>query len=289
MKGMMDADILIRYMRENHDYLKSLAVKHMGGEPTLHPRFPEMLKESVQHFHRAEVFTNGSKMVDLLTDPDILRYHQTDLINFTINGFTFDPGQFLKYRNYVKQIVLHNVIPLKGVDQFIKRVVAYIGMKDKIYFFLSPDTQINLFDDELADEYREVWVKALNIIIPIFVSEGVGFGFDHSMPRCFFTDEIIKQLPMGFKRMIPGFTTCCSKYGVGLVQANFDLYFCNQTKIKIGSMLDDRGNPKSYPEIMKMVRKGPSKKICNMKELSETCKQCKWLKTCRAGCYYDHL
>lgn len=289
MKGMMDADILIRYMRENTEFLKPLSVKHMGGEPTMHPRFPEMLKESVQHFKVAEVFTNGSKMIELLTDQDILRYHQTGLINFTVNGFTFDPGKFLEYRKYLNGMLLHNVVPLKGVDKFIERMISLAGLKDKINFIISPDTQINLFDDKLGDQYRASWMKALDALIPVFVQMGVNFAFDHSVPRCFFTDEMLKQLDPGFVQMIPHFTTCCSRFGVGLIQANFDVYFCNQTKIKIGSMLDDQGNPKSYPELLEMVSVAPSVKIKNMQIKSDKCSQCEWLITCRAGCYYDHL
>lgn len=289
MKGMMDADILIRYMRENSDFLKPLTVKHMGGEPTLHPRFPEMLKESVQHFKLAEIFTNGSKMVDLFRDQDILRYHQTGLIGFTVNGFTFDPGKFFEYRKYLNHMFLHCVIPMKDTDKFIEKLIAFIGIKDKVTIMLSPDTQINIFDDKLGDQYRKVWAKVLNTIIPIYLQENVMFAFDHSLPRCFFTEEILKQLPTGFKRMIPDFSTCCSKFGVGLIQANFDVYFCNQTEIKIGSMLDEDGNPKSYPELLKMVSVAPSVKIQNMQIKSDKCGNCEWLLTCRAGCYYDHL
>jgi radical SAM protein with 4Fe4S-binding SPASM domain len=290
MKSMMDADILIRYMRENSEYLKPLGVKHMGGEPTLHPRFFEILKESVKHFRRANVFTNGSKMIELFSDQKIKDYHDQGRVEFTINGFTFNVKEFQDYKKFVHLITLHCVVPLEGVDEFIQMVIRYAGFRDKVQILLSPDTQVNLFDDELMERYRKVWIKAVTMIQPLLEQIDLPSELlDHSLPKCFFTEEMLKRLPSWKETIIPSFTTCCSKRSLGLIHTNFDIYQCNQTNIKVGSMLDEKGNPKSYPEILKMVRKGPAIKICNIKKLSDTCKACPDLKTCRAGCYYNHL
>jgi radical SAM protein with 4Fe4S-binding SPASM domain len=285
----MDADILIRYMRENHNHLQPLTVKHMGGEPTMHPRFTDILKESVQHFNQADVFTNGWNMLDLMNDPDILLLHQRNKINFTINGFAFDQEKFSEYQKYLKHVKIHSVIPLEGLTEFYERVFKLVEIREKAFIMLSPDTQINLFDDELVDKYRATWVKALDTIIPVLLANKVYFAFDHCMPKCFFTDEIRNQLTERFQQMIPGFTTCCSQIAVGLIQANFDVYHCNQTQIKIGSMLDKKGNPKTYPELLEMAHQGRLMKFRSMKKISDRCRECPDLNTCRAGCYYNHL
>jgi len=76
---------------------------------------------------------------------------------------------------------------------------------------------------------------------------------------------------------------------MGLIDYNFDLYFCNQTRIKIGSILDDNGEPKLVPEIMETLQKFSCVKTENVKNMSEKCRNCGVVASCKTGCFYNSI
>ena len=82
---------------------------------------------------------------------------------------------------------------------------------------------------------------------------------------------------------------CCSEYILGLIDWNFDLHYCNQTRIKIGSVLNEDGNMLSLPEINEMIRAAPQMKCQAVREYSEKCRNCNALPICKVGCYFNTL
>jgi radical SAM protein with 4Fe4S-binding SPASM domain len=274
-------------MKENSRLLNSEELKVMGGEPTLHPQLVDVVHEAYYHFGKIKLFTNGSTMSKITKDPRMIKTHFEGVTAYLINGHTFEPEKFHEYKDFVTNIVLHCVVPLENVDDFINRVFGFMELGPQINICISPNTQINLFDDNIMEKYRESFVKAATILVPRLGSQF--FGWDHFFPTCFFTQEMIDTL---HAYNVPAWekTGCCSEYILGLIDWNYDLHFCNQTRFKIGSVLDENGNMLPLPVINEMiVKKAPQIKVNNIRKYSEKCRNCSALPYCKIGCYYNVL
>ena len=297
--GVMDADKLIEFWRLNSSFLSRKRVKLMGGEPTLHPRIYEIMHEGCLYFGGVDVFTNGTTMEKITQDPLNLRYHLSGKIHYIINGFTFDLDTFKEYAPFVSQISLHFVIPYDktAMYEIVGKIRKCMELDNRFHFIISPDTQVDIFDDEIQERYREVWLEAIKTIIPALMSRGFGFNYDHILPMCFYNQEMLDFLhsvPVHDNNaMVDGIhsmkITCCGDVQMGLIFPNFDIYFCNQTRMYVGNLLNENGTPKGMPEILEMLQPFSKKKTDNVKNLSEKCNGCPVVASCKTGCYYTTL
>ncbi len=287
--GEMDADVFIKFMKENHNYLTDFELKVMGGEPTLHPRLIDVVHEAYYHYRIVKLFTNGSNMSIIAKDPRMIKTHFEGVTLYLINGHTFEPEKFHEYKEYIRNVVLHCVIPLDNVSDFINRVFRFMELSPQIHIALSPDTQVNLFDDSIMEKYRESWMTAMLSLVPVLLKRGGFYGFDHLFPMCFFTQEMLDVLHENNMDDCHTLTHCCSEFFLGLIDWNFDLHYCNQTRFKIGNVLDKDGNMLSLPEINQMIKTAPQMKCNNIRKLSEKCRNCVALPVCKVGCYYNVL
>lgn len=287
---VMDADILLRFMKENSSELGTSTIKIMGGEPTLHPKVLDIIKEACNHYWRVELFTNGTKMKGIVSDPIITKFHFQRILTHTINGFTFNVNEFLSYKEYIDFVVLHFVIPLNNPENMLKKIEKCMELSPKVGFLISPDTQVNLFDDNTLNKYRQVWIEVITNVNPQFKKKGISFNYDHKLPICFYTQEMIDILHSFDVDTLPNNTTmCCGDQQIGLIDTNFDIYFCNQTRIKLGSLLNDNGDPKPLKEVVEMIQGGSKIKVEQIKNLSDKCRQCPVLASCKVGCYFNTL
>jgi radical SAM protein with 4Fe4S-binding SPASM domain len=287
---MMDIDILLKFMRENYMYLSDIEFKIMGGEPTLHPRFYEVIEEACRYYRLVSLFTNGSTMPKIAKEPLMIKHHFSRKLQYLINGFTFDIDKFGEYREFVHSISLHCVVPINNVNNFIEKVLTYSQRIPNVFIAISPDTQINLFDDDILNKYRTAWTKSLTNIVPALLQQGTHFGYDHNLPICFFTQEMIDDLHKhNIGNLYNARICCCGEITMGLIDYNFDLYFCNQTRLKIGSILNREGNPKTLDEITHMLQGITKVKADKISEMSDKCKECRVLSSCKVGCYYNAL
>jgi len=286
----MNVDIWIEYMKRNVSYLWDRELRIMGGEPTLHPRIIEFVDISTKYFQSSSLFTNGTTLPELAKHEVFAKNHFEGRLSYAINGFTFDQEKFSEYEDHIALIKLHEVVPLAGVHRFIKRIFKQMELQPKVLFLFSPDTQVNLVNEKIAEDYRKSWMKAMTTILPEINKRGIPYGFDHYFPMCFYTQEMLDELHL---HDIEGLHTerisCCGDRHMGLIDWNFDLYFCNQTRIKIGSILDKHGYPMLVPEIMKTLHKYSCVKTDNVKDLSEKCRSCGVVASCKTGCFYNSV
>ncbi len=227
-KGMMDADVIMQFMRDNSQYLKDSSLKLMGGEPTLHPRINCIIIEALKHYSVVSLFTNGSRM-------ETISNMFKDRIMYTINGHTFNPDSYSKWVDNVRMVALHFVITKDGAEETVKKIERCMSLP-KVRFIYSGDTQVNLFNKDECDKYKKVWMKTKEVLM----KKDIPWMSDHRFPLFF-----------GENKMLSG----CKCDEVGLIDWNFDLYYCNQTRIKIGSILG-----KSIPEINEMIKPWYEKK-----------------------------
>ena len=296
----MDADKLIEFWRMNRGgFLDKKRVKLMGGEPTLHPRIIEIMQEACLYFGGVDLFTNGTNMLKISSDPLILKYHMMNVVSYIINGFTFDLEKLEEYQRFVQRLALHFVIPYDKEEMYeiIGKIVRCIEHHPLIHFVISPDTQVNIFDDEIQESYRKTWIEAITTIAPRFMDRGVGFNYDHVLPICFYTQKMLDKLHEVPVHTLNSFVdgvhslkiTCCGDVQMGLILPNFDIYFCNQTRIHVGSLLNDQGNPRAIWDIMQDLQKFSQVKTERVKDLSPKCKECPVVASCKTGCYYTTL
>lgn len=291
-KESMDVDVLIRWMRNNSIDLHERELKVMGGEPTLHPRFIDVIDEAYRHYRNTNIFTNGTTLDKYIRDPRIIKCHFEGSTNFKINSYTFEPEIYLKNKDFIRNFILHCVIPLDNVDSFIERIFEFMRLDNvhRIGFTLSPNSQLNLFDEKVVKKYRKSWLKAITTLVPIWRQEDRSHGFDHYFPTCFVTEEMLEELhkfnlsELGYVKL-----GCCSKEGLGLIDTDFNLWFCNQTRLPLGSILDDTGEIIPLYQIERMLQKSGRVKQDAIRELSEQCRNCKALEFCNIGCYYNAL
>lgn len=289
-QGVMDADIWIEYMKINAPYLHSDEFRIMGGEPTLHPRIVEIVDEASKYFLNSVLFTNGSTLPELARNEVFVKNHFSGRLGYAVNGFTFNQKKFDEYKEFIQLIKLHDVVPLNNVDAFIDKVFEQMKLQPQVLLLFSPDTQVNLVDDNMAKEYRKPWMKAMTTLLPVLDTRGIPYGFDHYFPMCFYTQEMIDELhSYGINNLHSMRISCCGDRHMGLIDWNFDLYFCNQTRYKIGSILDENGYPMLIPEIMKILQKNSCIKTEKIMELSEKCRNCGAVASCKAGCFYNSM
>lgn len=288
--AVMDVDKIIEFIKQNKKHTMKEQLKIMGGEPTTHPRCEELIKVACEHYRLVTLFTNGLTMDKITNIPNCKENHFKRKLEYIINGHTFNLEKFDSYKDNVITVGLHFVFTLNGTDKIVEKALKCAKvMKKQIYVKYSSDTQINLFDDKICDQYRKVWTKGIFTLLPILREMDVSYSFDHSLPMCFFTSDMIEELDRAGLPNINFDIGCCSCLNLGLIDTNFDLWYCNQTKIKMGSTLKKDGTFKSMDEIVEMVASGPKKKTDSIAMLSDKCRSCTALPTCRAGCYYNTL
>jgi len=287
--NVMDYNLFLQFMEHHSEFLNNFSLKIMGGEPTVHPKFIELTAKACEYYPLVMVFTNGLKLNEILRHPDLMKYHFEGRLGYVVNGFTFDLDKFDEYKNYADVINLHFVFTRNGSDEIVDKAIESLKYNSKVHIKYSADTQVNLFDRKEMIEYRKIWMGAVLKLIPVLMEKQASYSFDRQLPICFFTQKMIETLEAHHITNINIAGTCCNCVPLGLIDYNFDLYFCNQTRIKLGSVINQDGTFKSMDEIRDMIKVGPSKKVTGIKKLSNKCKRCVSLATCKVGCYYNTL
>jgi len=290
--GTMDADILIDYIRKNSQSLRNSDLKMMGGEPTLHPRFSDIVREGCDNMHDVKIFTNGKTIDEICKLPVVFRNHMMGKVTYIVNGYTSNIEKLKIARDYIRNVKLHIVVTPRWDDKMMEKAINLIKLFPYVIPVISPDSQVNIFDEEELNKYRKIWVDTIIELLNTCFRIGVGFPqIDHYFPLCFYTQEMIDKLARnGYEGLSLLKMGCCGERVMGLIDWNFDIYYCNQTRIKIGSLLDSDGNPKYLQDILEMINKhGTGVKTIKIMEFSEKCRNCPSLSACKVGCFYNTL
>jgi radical SAM protein with 4Fe4S-binding SPASM domain len=289
-RDVMDADLYIKFIRENSHHLGDKRCLIMGGEPTLHPRIIEIIMESTKHYQLVDLFTNGTRLNKIAKHPDIVREHFKDKITYTINGYAFDHVKYEEWRDFNKRLNLHFVITMWGHEEITQKMFKCMEYYPNVKYTISCDTQVDVFDEEVVKNYRKIYIDTLKKIIPELQGRGIEWGTDHSFPICFYTQEMINELNMIDLTNHHFGTTCCTCPKTGLINANWDFQYCNQTRIKLGTVLKEDGSLKTMTELQnEYITPSHKLKTEYIKNLREECRDCKAVSSCRVGCYYNAL
>ena len=74
--------------------------------------------------------------------------------------------------------------------------------------------------------------------------------------------------------------SCCDRI-IGLISANGDLSYCNQTRIDLNINVFD----KNITQINQMIQKAPQMKVGLVKKLNKKCRDCPAVVSCKTGCW----
>ena len=161
-------------------FFASRAVNLLGGEPTLHPRFVEV----VQAIHKAGlgpiVFTNGSR-------PDRIQAVADLLWTVTINGHFADRAPALG----LKMSRVFANLPVSPGDDIIASLtkIRDAGIKGIFMAFATPvgGGDAHCFTPDDQEAMRAIHGEALAFC----EANGIYMGYDCSFPLC--VDERVKQ------------------------------------------------------------------------------------------------
>ena len=234
-------------------------VKIMGGEPTVHKCFPEIISTAQKFFNRVTIFTNGI-FADKL---NLLHLRANDAI---VYNFNFSKA-------YKKETLLLSQPGYRSLEVQIKSTTNTEVLKHELLkvFNLKED---RTFGISFTLDCTSNILKEKAILIPKIMElcnfateQNFPFSFDHAMPFCFLYNSGLKI----------GDNCFCKLYDTGLIDAALNLRMCNQFSSKL---------------IKIKTREGfvPWQIICNYIKLAYYENQVRCLnKICLNCIYYDKV
>lgn len=256
-----DFESLCKWLREN----KIESLKLMGGEPTLHTNFKELVEISQKYFDRIGIFTNG--LNDNFNNIS-LRENDSIIYNFRFNNvfstekFHYDIGG----RRAFEVQVLQNT----NEKLLTERLLELVLEKTKTKVTLTLDCKANIFTE------KKVVVPKLLYIENILQSENIHYSYDHKIPLCYLYKTGIN----------PRNSSLCNINNSGVIDANLNLHFCLQNNETLIPLVKDQ---KFIP--WQIVLNNLSKQFfeLRLKALNKICLDCVFFNTkCNGGCWISN-
>lgn len=184
-------------------------IKIMGGEPTIHPDFSEIMHVAQSYFEVVSLFTNALSPALLEFSPrpkDIITYNfkfrrRLDKDNLFLNLPGIRNLEIQVVPSVIKEKLFEEILRITSLDR--SRIIPCFTL----------DCTANIFRD------REQIVPIYDYLITQCRKEGVAFGQDHLIPLCFLSDTHIPMHKSG---------TNCLLNCAGLIDSSYNLRFCNQ-------------------------------------------------------------
>ena len=238
-------------------------VKIMGGEPTVHSSFREIIKISQSYFDSVIVFTNA--MNERITD---MHPRDDDAIvyNFKFISTHFKKKKFLLDQPGRSRLEIQIGIKT-NVENIMNRLYFYKDIIHNMKINLTLDCMENIFEHKLLlqDKFG---------VISRFITEelGVSYYVDHIIPSCLFSEHI--DTP----------DALCSIKCAGLIDSSLRLRFCNQHESPLCSIVLPQGGFIPFNELVSNIESAFNSKIDIIR--SKKCKNCSLFQIkCNGGCF----
>jgi hypothetical protein len=199
-------------------------IKMMGGEPTVHCKFPHMLAAAMDHFPHVYLFTNAVNEV-----VETLRLRGGDAVIYNLSCLSPSvPSRKLLPELECGHLFETRIDARTDVDRVcrkLRHVHDCLGQRMVV------NLTLNCVEDIFAS--RHVIVRNWNAVGRFCRDElGITLNLDHDAPHCF-----VRETNMLLDRYHP----LCSPECMGLVTADLQLRFCNQTSEDLLSLRDGQG------------------------------------------------
>lgn len=240
-------------------------MKIMGGEPTLHPDFMEMMEIAQYYFINVLLFTNAINNRILSFRP-----RDTDAVIYNF--------KFSKFLN--KEKILLNGKGRRSLEiQITKDLNSNILLdeikrisKDISEIIINPcftlDCTTNIFKDRslLLKKYEELWLDCEKYRVQL--------GQDHLIPLCFLLNS---KIPM------PSAGCICNDYCSGLIDSSYNIRFCNQYSDKLGNIYQN-GKIIEYDNFLRLLSQ--KKRYLQQNITKKICGKCPFYNQyCNGGCF----
>lgn len=249
---------LCEYLSSNNMH----RIKIMGGEPTVHSSFEEIIAISQAYFESIILFTNAmnNRIVNIHPRSD-------DAI---VYNFKFISSKFNKDKLLLDQSGRRKLEVQIGSKTDVEHIITKLSVFKEISNLkinLTLDCMENVFNNKIVLEQKFSTIS--NFIRNELKTDYI---IDHIIPSCLFKDKI--KIP----------NAMCSINCAGLIDSNLRLRYCNQYEAPLCSVLDANGDFIPYDKILSTLKTGYDSKIRLLK--SNKCKNCdSFLKTCNGGCF----
>lgn len=262
-----NATMSVSRFREICYFFKSngiTAIKIMGGEPTIHPYFEEIMNIAQNSFQNVFLFTNAINKSILNFSP-----RETDAI---IYNFRF--GKLLTKEKLLldqpgRRSLEIQVSLSTNIDVIFKEVLRVsTNCENRINPCLTFDCTENIFKNRqlLIEKYLKLWkqLEEADFIV----------GQDHLAPLCFIYGSNIR---------IPSSGCVCKEGCSGLIDASYNIRFCNQYSKPLGNLYRD-SSLISFEEYQKLLSE--EYKSLQSIVLNKLCNSCPFYdQYCNGGCF----
>lgn len=236
----------------------------MGGEPTTHPHFQEIVEIAQRFFYRVTIFTNALNDAICNISPreqDGINYNFTFYKNLTEEKLLLDkPGTRI-----FEVIINSNTI----LDELLNELKSLSRFNlANIVVSLSLDCTENIFI------HRRILIDKLETAFQVCKDMGYEVIFDHILPICFL---------YGTKIPLPKRGAVCNGDCSGLIDPNLNLRFCNQI-VGDSYPLKENGRFIPYSIVNNYLELSHMKN--QIKVLEKICLRCPFYgKHCNGGCF----
>lgn len=195
----------------------------MGGEPTIHPDFLDIMETAQEHFSTVYLFTNA------LSYNELLKYEprKTDTIVYNFNfSKNLKPETILlgKLGERVLNVVIDKDSNIIELTKEILRVASFDYEKIKVQLVINSCLNIFKYKDLIVSKVNDLYNK-LN------VEPRVKKVFECNAPMCFTIGTILPP----FKQ-----NTICEPKSV-LIDGDCNLQFCNLYSAPLINMFNENG------------------------------------------------
>lgn len=239
-------------------------LKIMGGEPTVHTNFEQIISIAQKYFKTIIVFTNAinDKIKNInLRESDYITYNAKFINN------NFDCSKLLLnqpgYRSLEMQISSDvDVEQMKKQIKFLYE--SNILTNDKVMINFTLDCVENIFLKN--EEITKKWNKIINYVTNEL---NLNYDIDHNIPLCLSKNmNIIRDCRL------------CNINCAGLIDANLNLLYCNQYPV----IIDKINFKNDFCDIINSFNNFFQQKLEINK--NKGCQNCKFfLKKCNGGCF----
>lgn len=240
-------------------------LKVMGGEPTLHPQFKEMIEIAQSRFSQVNLFTNGISNA-------LLDFTPRDTDNVIYN-FKFcrvlNPEKLLLNRPGKRSLEIQVAINMDS-DRLLNDILRVSNFSNrKLNLFLTLDCKANIFKEgeNVVPIYEKIWKTCTEM--------GLEIGQDHIAPLCYVS---------GSKIPIPQSGAKCHVDCAGLIDASYNIRFCNQYSDCLANVFSNNGRLITIQEYEALL----SQKFFQIQNLTKSkgCISCPMYKVyCNGGCF----
>jgi radical SAM protein with 4Fe4S-binding SPASM domain len=300
-------EIKISFLKEKISTFIDIGIKKIvliGGEPTLHQNFFEILDLLHSNNFQISLVTNGRAFEKEEFCKELLKYGVD--VTFSFHGFSEENYiENTKQRNAFKQVIngFKNLSMLKLTPDanFVLSKYTFEHSKD-IVKFVKNDLKLShvgfnvatpsIGEDTINSEYVLPFEDSANHVFDMFnimKKENIRATFLVSIPLCFFKKEHLKIL-LDSNALISG---CHVKYGAGLVlKSTGSITVCNHLlSYELADAIETKrvlNNRKEFEEFWLSNSLTEFRKKVNFYPYTK-CKSCEHWSACGGGCFINHI